>query len=125
MSNISQLPTIYKIDEDEEKIEEVPDQVSHVEDPDKTFDEVLVSTLPHDEDIEPSNPHARQEENMMSCDPFEGLNDTLLHDFGSEEILEDPLDATDPLERRQTKHYILRIKPLVMKRRWRGIYVIS
>jgi hypothetical protein len=31
------------------------------------------------------------------------------------------LDATDPFERRQTKHSILRIKPLEMKTRWRGI----
>jgi hypothetical protein len=60
---------------------------------------------------------------MMSCDPFEDLTDTLFHDFGSEEVLEEPLDATDLFERRQTKHFVLRIKPLAMKRRWRGMYI--
>jgi hypothetical protein len=60
---------------------------------------------------------------MMSCDPFEDLNDTLFHDFGSEEVLEEPLDATYLFERRKTKHYVLRIKPLAMKRRWRGMYI--
>ena len=28
-----------------------------------------------------------------------------------------------PLEEKQTKHYVLRIKPLVMKRRWRGVSI--
>jgi hypothetical protein len=32
---------------------------------------------------------------MMSCNPFEDLDVTLFHDFGSEEELEDPLDVTD------------------------------
>jgi hypothetical protein len=27
----------------------------------------------------------------------------------------------DPLEEKRAKHYALRIKPLVMKRRWRGV----
>jgi hypothetical protein len=34
----------------------------------------------------------------MSCDPFEDLDDTLFHDFGSEEVLEETLDMTDPLQ---------------------------
>jgi hypothetical protein len=91
----------------------------------KTFDEdeVLISSLPLDEDIQASTPPAHQEENMMSCDPFEDLDDTLFHDFGSEEVLEDPLDATGPFEKRQTKHFVLRIKPLVMKRQWRGMSI--
>jgi hypothetical protein len=95
----------FPIDEDEEKLEEDPDEVSHVEDLDKTFDEdeVLISALPLDEDIQASAPPAHQEENMMSCDPFEDINDTLFHDFGSEEVLEDPLDATDPFERKENK----------------------
>jgi hypothetical protein len=59
----------------------------------------------------------------MSCDPFEDLDDTLFHDFGSEEVLEEPLDVTDPFEKRKTKHYVLRIKPLVMKRRWRSMSI--
>jgi hypothetical protein len=80
----------------EESYQEDPDEVSHVEDPDETFDEdeVLISSLPLDEDIQASAPPAHQEENMMSCDPFEDLDDTLFHDFGSEEVLEEPLDAT-------------------------------
>jgi hypothetical protein len=51
-----------------------------------------------DEDIQTSVLPAHQEENMMSCDPFEDLDDTLFHDFGSEEVLEEPLDVTDPLD---------------------------
>jgi hypothetical protein len=109
----------------EESYQEDPDEVSHVVDLDETFDEdeVLISSLPLDEDIQASAPPAHQEENMMSCDPFEDLDDTLFHDFGSEEVLEEPLDATDPFERRKTKHYVLRIKPLAMKRRWRGMSI--
>jgi hypothetical protein len=117
----------FPIDEDEENLEgkiyeesyqEYPDEVSHVEDLDETFDEdeVLISSLPFDEDIQASVPPAHQEENMMSCDPFEDLDDTLFHDFGSEEVLEDPLDVTGPFEEKKTKHFVLRIKPLVMKR---------
>jgi hypothetical protein len=59
---------------------------------------VLIYALPLDEDIQASVPPAHQEENMMSCDPFEDLDDTLFHDFGSEEVLEEPLDATDLFE---------------------------
>jgi hypothetical protein len=65
----------------EESYQEDPDEVSHVEDPDETFvsmlpldeDEVLISSLPFDEDIQASVPPAHQEENMMSCNPFEIL----------------------------------------------------
>jgi hypothetical protein len=60
-------------------------------------DEVLVSSLPFDEDIQASVPPAHQEENMISYNPFKNFDDTLFHDFGSEEVLEEPLDATDPL----------------------------
>jgi hypothetical protein len=60
---------------------------------------------------------------LTSCNPFEDINDTLFHDFGREEVLEEPLDATNIFERRQTKHFVLRIKPLAMKRRWRGMYI--
>jgi hypothetical protein len=77
---------------------------------------VLISSLPFDEDIQAFVPLAHQEENMVSCNPFEDLDDTLFHDSGSEEVLEEPLDATNLFERRQTKHSVLRIKPLVMKR---------
>jgi hypothetical protein len=54
---------------------------------------------------------------MMSCNPFEDLDDTLFYDFGSEEVLEDPLDATNISKKRHMKHSALRIKPCVMKRR--------
>jgi hypothetical protein len=93
------------------------------EDPDETFDEeeVLISSLPFDEDIQAFVPPAHQEENMMSCNPFEDLDDTLFCDFGSEEVLEEPLDATYLSEKRHTKHSALRIKPRVMKRRWRSM----
>ena len=61
----------------------------------------------------------------MSCDPFDNIDDALFHDFGSEEVLEEPLDTTDPFERRKTKHFVLRIKPLAMKRQWRGMSIRS
>jgi hypothetical protein len=59
-------------------------------------DEVFVSSLPFDEDIHASIPLAHQEENMISYNPFEKFDDTLFHDLGNEEVLEEPLDATDP-----------------------------
>jgi hypothetical protein len=65
--------------------------------------------------------HLYQEENMMSCDPFEDLDDTLFHDFGSEEVSEDPLDATNPFGKGKIKCSVLRIKPLVIKRQWRSM----
>jgi hypothetical protein len=67
----------------EESYQEDPDEFSHVEDLDETFDEdeVLISALPFDEDIQAFVPPAHQEENMMSCDPFEDLDDTLFHDL--------------------------------------------
>jgi len=58
---------------------------------------VLVSSLPFDEDIQVFVPPANQEENMISYNPFKKFDDTLFHDFGSEQVLEDPLDAIDPL----------------------------
>ena len=39
-----------------------------------------------------------QEENTMSCDPFEDLDDTLFHELKSEEVLEETLDMIDPFE---------------------------
>jgi len=51
----------------------------------ETFDEdkVLIYALPFDEDIQASVPPAHQEENMMSCNPLEDLDDTLSHDLES------------------------------------------
>jgi len=85
----------------EESYQEDPDELSHVEEMDETFDEdeVLIYALPFVEDIQASVPFAHQEENMMSCNPFQDLYDTLFHDFGSEEVLEEPLDVTYFLEK--------------------------
>jgi hypothetical protein len=55
----------------------------------------------------------------MICDPFEYLDDALFCDFKSEEVSEEILDMTNPLEENKAKNYALRIKILVMKRRWR------
>jgi hypothetical protein len=52
----------------------------------------------------------------VSCNPFEYLDDTLFCEFGSEEVLEEPLDATNLSEKRHMKHSALRLKPRVMKR---------
>jgi hypothetical protein len=98
----------------ENKLEEDPDE----ENLDETFDEeeVLISTLPFDEDIQAFVAPAHQEENMISDNPFEDLDDTLFRDFGSKEVLEEPLDTIDLFEKEHMKHYALRIKPRVMKR---------
>jgi hypothetical protein len=60
----------------ENKLEEDPDE----ENPNEIFDEeeVLISTIPFDEDIQAFVPPAHQEENMISDNPFEDLDDTLL-----------------------------------------------
>jgi hypothetical protein len=77
---------------------------------------VLISSLPLGEDIHASSPPTHQEENMMIHDPFEDIDDTSFHDFGSVEVLEDPLYVTIFFEERKTKHYVLRIKTPAMKR---------
>jgi hypothetical protein len=73
----------------EESYQEDLNEFSHVEDLNKSVDEdeVLISSLPLDEDIQASTPRAHQEENMMSRDPFKDLDDALFHDFGNEEVL--------------------------------------
>jgi hypothetical protein len=38
-------------------------------------------------------------------------------------VLEEPLDAIGPFEENQTKCFVLRINPLAMKRRWRGMSI--
>jgi hypothetical protein len=85
---------------------------------DETFDEeeALISSLPFVEDIHAFVPPSHQEENMMSYNPFEDLDETLFRDFGSEEVLAKPLDAIDVSEKRHINHSKLRIKPRVMKR---------
>ena len=59
----------------------------------------------------------------MSCDPFEYLDDALFHNLENEEVPEEKLDMTYPLEENQANYYALRIKPLVMKRQWRGLSI--
>jgi hypothetical protein len=88
---------------------------------DETLEEVPISTLPFDEDIQAFVPPAHQEENMISDNHFEDLDDALFCDFGSEELLEKPLDGTNLSKKGHMKHYALRIKPRVMKRRWRSM----
>jgi hypothetical protein len=82
----------------EESYQEDLDEVSHFEDPNETFneDKVLVSTLSLHEDIKEFSPPTHQEENMMRHDPFEYIDDDLFHDFGRGEVLEEPLDTTNP-----------------------------
>jgi hypothetical protein len=109
----------------EESYQEYPDEFSHVEDPNETFDEdeVLISTLPFDEDIQAFIPPTNQEENMMSCNLFEYLDDMLFHEFGNREVLEEPLDEIDPFGKTQTKHPTLRIKSIMMKRQCKGMSI--
>jgi hypothetical protein len=78
-----------------------------------------------DEEVfeEKTNKESHQEENTMSCDPFEDLDDTLFHILEGEEVSEETLDMKDPLEEKQAKNYALRIKPLMMKRGWRGLSI--
>jgi hypothetical protein len=48
----------------------------------------LFPTLDDEEVLEEQTyEESYQEENMMSCDPFEDLDDTLFHDLRSEEVL--------------------------------------
>jgi hypothetical protein len=84
---------------------------------------VIISSIPFDEDIHDFVPPTHQEENMMSYDPFEDLDDTLFNEFGSEKVLEETLDTVDPLEEKQRKNYALRIKSLVMMMKWRGMSI--
>ena len=70
----------------EESFQEDPDEAYHVEDFEALFneDEVLSLNDP-DEEIQTTIPPTHQEENTMSYDPFEDLDDNLFHDPGSEE----------------------------------------
>jgi hypothetical protein len=58
---------------------------------------------------------------MMIRDPFEELDDILLHDSRSEEVLEDPLDTTNHFEKRKTNNFAVRIETHVILRRWRSM----
>jgi hypothetical protein len=47
---------------------------------------------------------------MMSCNPFEDIDDTLFRDFESENVLEEPLDEINIFEKMNIKHSTLKIK---------------
>jgi hypothetical protein len=87
----------------EESYQEYLDEFYHIVDPDETFDEdkVLIYAIPLDEDIKAYAYPAHQEENMMSCDPFEKLDDVIFHESRSEEALEDPSNMTYPFKKGQ------------------------
>jgi hypothetical protein len=80
----------------EEIFQEYPDEACHIEYYEEEFneDEVLSLNDP-DEDIQVVIPPTHQEENIMSYDPFENLDDNLFHDTGSEGSLKDPSDTVD------------------------------
>jgi hypothetical protein len=73
---------------------------------------------PEDEEMfeELTYEERHQEENTMNWNPFEDLDYDLFHDLESEEVSEEILDMTDPLEEKKENNYALGIKPLVMKR---------
>jgi hypothetical protein len=77
----------FLVDEDEENLED-PNE----EDPDETYDEDEVSSLPLDDDIHTSTYPAHQEERMMSYKPFENFDDSLFYDYGNEENYQKDLD---------------------------------
>jgi hypothetical protein len=79
---------------DEEIIEEDPDE----EDPDETYDEDDISSLPLDEDFQTSAPPRHQEENMMSCNPFDNFDDALFHDCGNDENCQKDLNEVSLAE---------------------------
>ena len=64
----------------EESFQEDPDEAYHVEDFEEAFNEYEVLSLNDpDEDIQDVIPPTHQEENTMSSDPFEDLDDNPLH----------------------------------------------
>jgi hypothetical protein len=77
---------------------ETKDEENLEEDPDETYDEDKVSSLPLDEDIHPSTPLAHQEENTMSYNPFENVDDALFHDCENEENCQKDLDEVSLAE---------------------------
>jgi len=88
----------------------MPEEVSRlIEDQDKNFprekvhneryqeekyhieDEVHVFSLPFDEDIESYVSLVNQKKSMTSYNPFEEFDDTILYDFGNEEVIEEEI----------------------------------
>jgi hypothetical protein len=65
----------------EERFQEDLDEAYHVEDSEEAFNEDEVLSLNDlDEDIQATIPPTHQEENTMSYDPFEDLDDSMFHD---------------------------------------------
>jgi len=58
-------------------------------------DDVL-DALPFDEVIQATNTPTQQEVNIVSYFPFQDFDDALFYDLESEEVLENPLDASNP-----------------------------
>jgi hypothetical protein len=80
----------------EEIFEENPDEAYHIEYFEEAFKEDEVLSLNDlDENIQAVIPPTHQEENTMSYDPFEDLDDSLFHDLGTEGALEEPSDRVD------------------------------
>jgi hypothetical protein len=57
---------------------------------------VSIFSPPFDEVIQASIPPAHEEKNVVSYTPFQVFDVALFHDWESEEVLEEPLDALDP-----------------------------
>jgi hypothetical protein len=51
----------------------------------------IVFSIPFDEYIQSYVPLVNKKENMASYNPFENFDDTLFHDFGNEEVLEEDI----------------------------------
>jgi hypothetical protein len=84
---------VSKLIEDQDKLflkEQVHNE-SYQEEEDPCEDEALVFSLPFDEDIQSFVPLVHQKGNMESYNPFENFDDTLFHDFGNEEVLEEEI----------------------------------
>jgi hypothetical protein len=59
-------------------------------------DEVSTCAPPSDEAILEPFPPAQQEDNKVSCFPFQDFDDTLFHDLGNEEEMDEPLGILNP-----------------------------
>jgi hypothetical protein len=77
----------------EESFQEDLDEAYYVEDSKEAFNEDEVLSL--NEGIQVAIPCRHQEENTMSYDPFEDLDDNLFHDSGSEGALKELSDTVD------------------------------
>jgi hypothetical protein len=81
-----------------EPIEEHFNEAHHVEDPIHEEDETSVFSPPFDEDevIQTSIPPAHEEENVVSCTPFQVFDVGSSYDLESDGFSEEPLDVVEP-----------------------------